>query len=285
MIEAFFINLDRSTARRAYMEQMAHDAGVRLQRISAVDGRLLSDCDYDRVHPERLNTRRMTKSEVSCFLSHRKAWEKIVDMGVEYGAVFEDDILFGTAVRDVLSDSSWIRSDVDLIKLDKFTNSSVEFGEAIDVGNGLIAKRMMSIHVGCGGYIISKDFAERILQETQSFFVPVDHFLYDPNEMDYTSYRIWQLLPAVCIHQHVSRINFLPSSAELSSLQKHRKETIKTYRQRKGKIDFLVTKFIKELKRPFSKFGQFCYMKCATRLRGTTWERIRFQKNSLCPTK
>ena len=65
--------------------------------IDAVDGRLLTDKNilrhysetplYSPSYPFKVN-----KGEVGCFLSFRKAWQKIVDQKLSAGLIFEDDV-------------------------------------------------------------------------------------------------------------------------------------------------------------------------------------------------
>jgi glycosyl transferase family 25 len=279
LISGLFINLDRSAARRAHMEELATAAGLCLRRLQAVDGFSLSDEEYDRVHPAVPNQRRMTKWEVACFLSHRKAWHEICEKDTDYAAVFEDDIYFGTALRTILSEGAWIRRDMDLIKLDKATRKHVEFGERVEIAPGLELRRMLSLHVGCGGYIVSKAFARKLIEKTQTFHMPVDHFLFNPKEAIFKQANIWQALPAVCIHQQFSDDDFLPSNAELSSLQSSRHQTIRSHQKRAGLLVYVARKAGKEFARPIISVARFSYKKLIGLSRGTSWQRVEFKKD------
>lgn len=283
MIKGLFINLDRSVARREHMEKNAAAAGVDMTRLPAVDGLSLLAAEFDRVHPPQPHLRRMTKSEVACFLSHRKAWEQICQHAGDYAAVFEDDIDFGTNLQTVLSDTTWIRSGMDLIKLDKATRKHVEFGEKITIEQGLDVKRLLSLHVGCGGYIISKAFARKLLAASETFHVPIDHFLFNPAEDIFHQAGIWQAMPAVCLHQQFSDTAFLPPDAELSSLQPSRKETIRLHLKRSGRFVFVIKKLGKEISRPFLSLGRYLGKSIASFRRGTTWERIDYRRDRLTP--
>lgn len=279
LIKGLFINLDRSVARRVHMEKNATAAGVDVARLPAVDGLALSDADFDRVHPPQPSLRRMTTSEVACFLSHRKAWELICQQDADYGAVFEDDIDFGTNLQALLSSTSWIRPEMDLIKLDKATRKHVEFGEKIVVEPGLEVKRMLSLHVGCGGYIISKRFAQKLLVKSTTFHVPIDHFLFNPEEEIFGQASIWQAMPAVCLHQQFSDAPFLPAGAELSSLQSSRKETIRLHQRQAGRLMFFIRKLNREIARPFQSLGRLASNLVSGFRRGTTWERIAYKRD------
>lgn len=279
MIRGFFINLDRSIARRAHIERLAEAANVCFTRLEAVDGLSLSDEEYERVHPFMPNQRRMTKSEVACFLSHRKAWLEICRLDADHGAVFEDDIDFGSALGAILAEESWLRPEMDLIKLDKATRKHVEFGESVLIFPGLDVRRMLSLHVGCGGYILSKAFAQNLVEKTTVFNVPIDHFLFNPVEGILGHARIWQTQPAVCIHQQFSDAPFLPNEAELSSLQSTRKAQIKLHQKQFGGVSFLVRKLGREISRPFISLFRIIYAKVVSVSQGRSWQRVGFKRD------
>ena len=70
--------------------------GMDFERIEAVDGRKLSDDEVERIAPERVVSktyhRALSRGEVACSMSHRKAWQKIVDDDLDFGIVLEDDL-------------------------------------------------------------------------------------------------------------------------------------------------------------------------------------------------
>lgn len=96
-IQAFIIHLARATARRSQVERLLETCPVPSKILDAVDGRALSQTEIDAVYTrESLHTPNypfeMTVGEVGCFLSHRKAWQAIVDSGLDAGLVIEDDV-------------------------------------------------------------------------------------------------------------------------------------------------------------------------------------------------
>lgn len=258
------------------MEVKANASGISLTRLRAVDGLSLSDEEYEKFHPYKPKQRRMTKFEVACFLSHRKAWHEICQQENEHFAVFEDDIDFGSALAAILGDEGWISPDMDLIKLDKATRKRVQFGDSVTVLPGLQMRRLLSLHMGCGGYIISKSFASKLLERTQVFDVPIDHFLFNPSHQVLGQSEIWQSQPAVCIHQQFSDTPFLPAEAELSSLQASRKEQIRSHQKQAGTLKFLGRKIRKECARPFLSFYRFIKSGLAKISQNKPWQRVYF---------
>jgi glycosyl transferase family 25 len=96
-IEAFIIHLARATARRPQVERLLEDCPVPARVLDAVDGRAMSEAEIDAVY-SRTSLHvphypfEMTVGEIGCFLSHRKAWQAIVDSGLDAGLVIEDDV-------------------------------------------------------------------------------------------------------------------------------------------------------------------------------------------------
>lgn len=96
-IEAFIIHLARATARRPQVDRILAASPVPATIIDAVDGRGLSSQEIDAVYSRQsLHAPRypftMAVGEIGCFLSHRRAWQAIVDKGLEAGLIIEDDV-------------------------------------------------------------------------------------------------------------------------------------------------------------------------------------------------
>ena len=116
------INLDRSPDRLAGMKSQLDTLGIDFERIEAVDGKNLDDGEIERVAPESVVSktyhRALSRGEVACSMSHRKAWQKIVDDDLDFGIVLEDDLElldnFGDVIGlvETLPDEGW-----DFIKL------------------------------------------------------------------------------------------------------------------------------------------------------------------------
>lgn len=92
---AYVINLADSTARlEAVTAEMAAQ-GIGFERIEAVDGRRLPPEEiaaaYDAGRNRREGRHPLVASEIGCYLSHLRAWERIAAGEAGGGFVFEDD--------------------------------------------------------------------------------------------------------------------------------------------------------------------------------------------------
>jgi len=88
---AVVINLPRHAERFEGVKHELDAAGVKFERISAVEGRHLNPEDR-RANVTALARALITPGMMGCFLSHRRCWERCVELNQEL-LVFEDDIL------------------------------------------------------------------------------------------------------------------------------------------------------------------------------------------------
>jgi len=116
------INLARSPERLAAIASQLDAIGVSFERVDALDGKELSDDFIEEVSPAQLvgksYHRALSNAEVACSLSHKKAWQQIVDDDLDFAIVLEDDVELLDNFKDVLTLLSELpHGDWDFIKL------------------------------------------------------------------------------------------------------------------------------------------------------------------------
>ena len=76
----------------------------------------------------------------------------------------------------------------------------------------------MSKHSGTGGYIITPNGAKYLVENSTKVNIPVDHFLFNPNNSNvFKALKPLQLYPAICqqidqssdIHKHREQFSYL----------------------------------------------------------------------------
>jgi GR25 family glycosyltransferase involved in LPS biosynthesis len=102
-VRGFVIHLARAESRRGHVARLKELSPVPLAVLDAVDGRLLTAVDVARVYQPRdllepVYPFDIGRGEIGCFLSHRKAWQAIIDSGSDAGLVFEDDAAIDAGV-------------------------------------------------------------------------------------------------------------------------------------------------------------------------------------------
>ena len=99
----FVIHLARAERRRSHVAALQRLSPLPVDVIDAVDGATLDEATVQAVYrPHDLLEPRypfaIGRGEIGCFLSHRKAWQAIIDSGVDAGLVFEDDVVLDPVV-------------------------------------------------------------------------------------------------------------------------------------------------------------------------------------------
>jgi glycosyl transferase family 25 len=115
----YLINLARSKDRLATCARQFDSHDLSFERINAFDGDELSPTELSRLYDFRQSSyhKQLTSGEVACYLSHVRSWQKIVDEQLDYGVIFEDDILLEDDIKQGLEAIQNISEPWDLIKL------------------------------------------------------------------------------------------------------------------------------------------------------------------------
>ncbi|MBB5702327.1 GR25 family glycosyltransferase involved in LPS biosynthesis [Ochrobactrum daejeonense] len=174
-VKAFIIHLERAGDRRPQVEKLIEKLPVEAEVVDAVDGRSLDAATIARVYRRSVHKPRypfqLSTNEIACFLSHRKAWQAIVDQELEAGFVIEDDIeltsQFQTAYAaacEVLSVDSFIRFPFRERETGRevLSERDVRIIEPAPVGLGMVAQ------------LVGREAARNLLAATEIFDRPVD---------------------------------------------------------------------------------------------------------------
>lgn len=172
------INLDRSadrwdrflTVNSAYLDD--------IHRINAVDGRLLTDkwrylsrWMHLTHEPNKFNI----MPAIGCFLSHRKAWQYVVDEHLPYALVLEDDAILTNRTAEFLEAYEANPPPIDWIKLHVHRRISRTKQEMIDLKiSGLELCVDMAGSKSNAAYIINYAGAQKALA-IEKLLAPVDH--------------------------------------------------------------------------------------------------------------
>lgn len=200
-IKAFIIHLDRSQQREPQVEKLMASLPVQAEVIEAVDGNSLDQADIDRVYRPRLHSPAypftLSKYEIACFLSHRKAWAAIVDQGLDAGFVIEDDVALDEAFQAAFSAASACLTPGAFIRFP--FRPDREHGDALVIRGDIRVIRPKRVGLGMVAQLISRDAAIRLLKATETFDRPVDTMV----QMDW----VLHLSPLAVIPGGVSEIS------------------------------------------------------------------------------
>jgi GR25 family glycosyltransferase involved in LPS biosynthesis len=180
-IEFIIIHLSRNTERAKHVDSLKASLPLSTEVLDATDSANLSaealNCYQLRqvkpYYPFVLN-----KGEIACFISHRRAWQRIVDKQLKGAFVCEDDIVINPAQ---------LQSSVALVQQQNFT--VVRFPDitrrpkkaietvASSSDKTIAMQRTAAIGLGMQLTYVSREAAEQLLAVTEVFDRPIDTYL------------------------------------------------------------------------------------------------------------
>ncbi|BED91251.1 hypothetical protein PspMM1_37190 [Pseudoalteromonas sp. MM1] len=178
MAAIFVINLARSTTRLIQTTERLSAVNLTFKRIDAIDGNNLTvEQKYLHYSPQ-LNKQKyhypLSNGQIGCYLSHRKAWQKIVDDNLDYAIVLEDDFYIDESIHDAIKNIEQLQQPWQLIKLAAYENRTRPIAYQQNLNNHqqlVIHKKLMT---GCCATAISYEGAKQLLKATAQFGRPVD---------------------------------------------------------------------------------------------------------------
>ena len=211
------INLAARRDRRDFMESQFHDKGLEAARLDAVTAE-----DAARVRRQAKGTAaRFSDIEVACNLSHRKAWQAVVDSGAEAGVVLEDDAVLGPGFVDLIAWDSYASRSPSLVRLETFLRPVRLGSRAIRPAPGFSARTMVSSEAGSAAYMISAAAAKFALADPRCGGLLVDAYLFGTRGPFLHGRRVLYVSPAPCI-QAYKLLDLKEHSISMSDLQQDR---------------------------------------------------------------
>ena len=181
MFPVFIISLPEETARRSAIAEHLKSHGFQFKFLDAVDGRqmnVLEHPDYDAKTRRSAHGRDLKPGELGCFLSHRAAYQKIVDDNLDYALLLEDDARFHENTKEVLETLLKKEFDFDIVRL--LGSPKVAKGKhrkLFQIFENFWLVRLRTAPGGAHATLISRKGAEKLLKVTKTFAFPIDTVL------------------------------------------------------------------------------------------------------------
>jgi GR25 family glycosyltransferase involved in LPS biosynthesis len=162
----YVINLAKDTARMASMAAQLSAQGLVFERVEAVVGTDITAVQRRAVYSgfwfRVFHGRNATSNELGCTLSHRKAWQLMLDRGQDWAVFFEDDVLFAETFSSELFSIELATRDYDMVQFHSFETPEyfVEQCEAISFKIGLYR----GSHASAAAYILRSAGAQKMLK-------------------------------------------------------------------------------------------------------------------------
>jgi GR25 family glycosyltransferase involved in LPS biosynthesis len=174
---AFVISLARATTRAENARRLLERLPMTGELLPAVDGRAMSEDEIRAVYVRELHSPRypfeLRANEVGCFLSHRKAWQAIVDRGLEAGLILEDDVTIDESRIDAAI--ACLRSHQSRFPYVQLPVRPIPTSaETIFQSDGHAVRMSRVTLLRCSGQWVTRHGAEQLLRATKTFDRPVD---------------------------------------------------------------------------------------------------------------
>lgn len=135
-----------------------------------------SDRAMCQEYSERANKfdyyKKLTKGEIGCFLSHRKAWSIIVEQRLPFAIVLEDDVMFEASFRHLGEVIDKFNESWDYIKLNEVHEKRAT--KTMFTAKGGEVVKYKKLPIGASAQLVSYNGAVKLLKYTESFSRPVD---------------------------------------------------------------------------------------------------------------
>lgn len=235
-LKNYVISLTTATDRRKHITNEFGKQGIEFEFFDAVTPKTLKEtAAFLRIDLNKnIN---LSENELSCLCSHIYLWKKAIDANMDYIAIFEDDIYLSYTANYFLTNTNWIPSECDFIKLEKATNKATLVN--FQTINQHQLSHLKSIHINAGGYILSQKGANILYQRFLSLskIDHIDQYLFK-TVLDCNILPIYQINPVLCIQDCILN----PNNQKFTSHLQWREKIVKP------KLNFS-QKVIRELKR------------------------------------
>jgi glycosyl transferase family 25 len=203
-MRVFVINLDRCPERMTRLAGVLEAVGAPFERIAAVDGRELDPIPAEKVFNGRYA---LTRSELACVLSHRKAWIRFMATADEYCLILEDDVHLGKDFGAIVRGGVGLEASAfDLIKIETWNDKIwVDRFDKATVGGQRTIARLHSAHFGSAAYVISRAGVEKFLPATEAATLKADDMLFGGHGRVPAGLRSYQMIPALAIQDELLR--------------------------------------------------------------------------------
>ncbi|MFH1612295.1 MAG: glycosyltransferase family 25 protein, partial [bacterium] len=207
----YVINLDDAKDRLDDIKKSFELINIPFCKISAIDGKKLKKSDYFSIY-KNLYYKPLSLEEIGCYMSHIKCWKKVIDDGVDYAVILEDDVLVDKRLINFLSLFSKIEwLSWDIIKLISSVRKAKIIYQKLDNNLNIVKYHPQSVST-CGQIITQKAAKKLLLKKNISRPVDVDlQFTWENN------LNIFSLYPDI-LNQQVVESTIVKSANRNKSL-------------------------------------------------------------------
>jgi glycosyl transferase family 25 len=236
------INLSSAAARREFQEKQLGKLGLDYNFLNATS---VDDIDDDTYQKHYYDWQRpLRRSEVACYFSHRRCWERVISSN-EPALILEDDALLSSQIPSILKKLKTY-NDIDLVDLE-VTGRKKNVSKTSEVLHE--SSKLFKLYLnssGAGGYVLYPSGAKKLLEREKKKGIS----LADAHIANCEALNAYQVEPAAVVQfilcayykiNHSEARGFCTSSTNLEAKEKHN-------------FHFRVKRFISEANLGIKKF-------------------------------
>ncbi len=190
-MQVIVINLSSATARREFQEKQLGKLNLDYTFLNATSVDDIDDSTYQKHYYDW--QRPLRRSEVACYFSHRRCWEKVISSG-KPALILEDDALLSINTPSILSKLEK-SNGIDLVDLEVTgRKKNVSKIAAITGDNHKLFKLYLN-SPGAGGYILFPSGARKLLEQEKEKGIS----LADAHIASCYSLNAYQVEPALAV--------------------------------------------------------------------------------------
>jgi len=198
----YVLNLDRHPDRLANIQRQMDHFGLAFIRFPAIDAKIADPQELDEYVDRKGPIPRMGASARAVTAGHFRIWKAFLETDAPVAFILEDDVRISESFPDFLRGATQFAKRVDILNFNRQDSTGLEKKLILAKKNQIktdtfVGKKLLSLHFGAAGYMVSRTAAQNLCAEVQRTDVPIDHLLFNPNVSKYArGAKVYQSFPA-----------------------------------------------------------------------------------------
>jgi GR25 family glycosyltransferase involved in LPS biosynthesis len=188
------------------IKRLSHRIGIFKKNNPHIPFEIIYGCDAKDLKNKTIldsyeKKSKLKRGEIAAFISHKMAWQYMIDHQIERAFFFEDDIILSSNAHRFLKANNF-PDKFELVKLETY-NRDVFYSKKHDHEfNGIrLHKTLSGLGYGSAGYLLSISMARFLISANENINVPIDHAMFGVFSTPISRGLVHQCIPAICIQE------------------------------------------------------------------------------------
>jgi GR25 family glycosyltransferase involved in LPS biosynthesis len=188
------------------IRRLSHRIGIFKKNNPHIPFKIIYGCDVKDLKKKSIidsyeKKSKLKRGDIAALISHKMAWQYMVDHQIERAFFFEDDIIFSSHAHRLLKVNNF-PDKFQLVKLETY-NCDVFYSKKHDHEfNGIrLHKTLSGLGYGSAGYLLSISMARFLIGANENINAPIDHGMFGVFSIPISRGLVHQCIPALCIQE------------------------------------------------------------------------------------